>query len=94
VTGVTRARAGTVALVGIVGAQLGQTLVAGRHDPLVIAASLGSAAALVAVIETPGLSQFFGCRPLGPLGWGIGIAASLGATALAPVMAEVPVRPR
>ena len=88
-TGVTRARAGTVALVGIVGAQLGQTLLAGWHSPLVIAASLGSAAVLVAVIQTPGVSQFFGCQPLGPLGWGIGTAASICATVMAPVLAGV-----
>jgi cation-transporting ATPase I len=88
VTGVSRARAGTVALVGIVGAQLGQTLLAGWHSPLVITSSAGAAALLVAVIQTPGVSQFFGCRPLGPLGWGIGIASSAGATALAPVMAR------
>jgi cation-transporting ATPase I len=87
-TGVTRARAGTVALVGVVGAQLGQTLLAGWRSPLVIASSAGSAALLVAVIQTPGVSQFFGCRPLGPLGWGIGIASSIGASAMAPVMAE------
>src|SRR5262249_47701691 len=62
-TGVSRRRASTVALVGIVGAQLGQTLVAGWHSPLVVVASLGSAAALAAVIQTPGVSHFFGCTP-------------------------------
>jgi cation-transporting ATPase I len=87
-TGVTRARAGTVALVGIVGAQLGQTLLAGWHSPLVVASSVGSVALLAAVIQTPGVSQFFGCRPLGPLAWGIGIASSAGATAMAPVLAR------
>jgi cation-transporting ATPase I len=87
-TGVTRARAGTVALVGIVGAQLGQTLLAGWHSPLVVASSVGSAALLAAVIQTPGASQFFGCRPLGPLAWGIGIASAAGATAMAPVLAR------
>jgi cation-transporting ATPase I len=92
-TGVSRARAGTIALVGIVGAQLGQTLLAGEHSPLVTAASVGSAAVLVAVVQTPGVSQFFGCQPLGPLGWGIGIAASAGATAMVPVLADA-FRPR
>ncbi|MEZ5143928.1 MAG: hypothetical protein R2726_15615 [Acidimicrobiales bacterium] len=37
-------------------------------------------AALAAVIEIPGLSQFFGCTPLGPLGWGIAVGTSLGAS--------------
>ena len=67
-TGVTPGRAGTVALVGIVGAQLGQTLMAGWRSPLVVAASLVSAAALAGIIQTPGVSQFFGCRPIGPIG--------------------------
>ena len=35
---------------------------------------------LVFVIQTPGVSQFFGCRPLGPVGWGTAVGASLTAT--------------
>ena len=89
-TGVTRARAGTIALVGIVGAQLGQTLLAGWRSPLVVVASLCSAAVLAAIIQTPGVSQFFGCQPLDPLGWGIGLAVATCATLLAPVMAARP----
>jgi cation-transporting ATPase I len=85
-TGVTRRRASTVALVGIVGAQLGQTLVAGWRSPLVVAASLGSAAALAGVIQTPGVSHFFGCTPLGPVGWGTGLSAAAGASICAPVL--------
>jgi cation-transporting ATPase I len=73
------ARASTIALVGLVGTQLGQTLIAGGQSPLVLGAGLGSLAALGAVVQTPGLSQFFGCVPLGPLGW----ATALGATGLA-----------
>jgi cation-transporting P-type ATPase I len=83
VTGISPRRAATIALVGLVGAQLGQTLVTGWRSPLVVAAGLVSAAALAALIQIPGVSQFFGCRPLGPLGWGIGLSvaamASLGA---------------
>jgi cation-transporting ATPase I len=89
-TGITRRRAATIALVGIVAAQLGQTLLAGRHSPLVIAAILASAAVLAAIIQTPGVSQFFGCQPLGPLGWAIGLAAATAASLLAPVMARLP----
>jgi magnesium-transporting ATPase (P-type) len=65
----TRGRAGTVALVALVGTQLGQTLVVGWRDPVVLAAGLGSAAALAVIVQTPGVSGLFGCRPLGPLGW-------------------------
>ena len=74
----TRAR--TVALVGLVGSQLGQTMVVGRHSSLVVATSILSGAGLAAIIQTPGVSQFFGCRPLGPLGWGIALSASSVAT--------------
>jgi hypothetical protein len=42
-----------------------------------------SAGALVGVIQTPGLSHFFGCRPLGPLGWGTAVVASIAATSFA-----------
>jgi cation-transporting ATPase I len=67
VTGGDPAKAGTVGLMALTGAQLGQTLVSGGRDLGVVAAALGSLAALLAVVEIPGLSHFFGCRPLGPL---------------------------
>jgi hypothetical protein len=35
---------------------------------------------LVAVVQTPGLSHFFGCTPLGPVGWSIATGTALGAT--------------
>ncbi|HEX9033042.1 MAG TPA: HAD-IC family P-type ATPase [Streptosporangiaceae bacterium] len=85
-TGITPRRASTTALVGIVGAQLGQTLVTGWRSPLVVAASVGSAAALAGVIQTPGVSQFFGCTPLGPVGWGIGMSAATAASIGAPLV--------
>jgi len=88
-TGITRRRASTTALVGLVGAQLGQTLVAGRRSPLVVAASVGSAAALALVIQTPGVSQFFGCTPLGPIGWGIGLGSAAGVSLAAPLAARL-----
>jgi cation-transporting ATPase I len=84
-SGITRAHAGTVSLVGIVGAQLGQTLLAGWRSPLVVAASLGSAIALAGVIQTPGVSHFFGCRPLGPVGWGIGLSTAVTASMATPL---------
>ena len=74
-----RAGNGSVALLALVGTQLGQTLVAGKPTREVWIASLGSFAALLAVVETPGVSQLFGCTPVGPLG----LAAAVGASALA-----------
>jgi cation-transporting ATPase I len=77
----TRARAGTVALVTLVGSQLGQTLAIDARDPVVVAASIGSAAALALVVQTPGVGHVFGCRPLGPAGWAIAATASAAGTA-------------
>jgi cation-transporting ATPase I len=81
----TRRRASTVALVALVGTQLGQTAVVGGKNPLVIASSAISATALAAIVQTPGVSHFFGCTPLGPVGWAIGIGASTTATGLSVV---------
>jgi cation-transporting ATPase I len=81
VTGRAR-RASTVALAGLVGSQLGQTLVSGGRDPLVALAALGSTILLVGIVQTPGVSQFFGCTPLGPVGWGLAAGSSAVATTL------------
>jgi cation-transporting ATPase I len=92
----TRGRANTVGLVALISAQLGQTLVMGWRSPLVIGAVVVSFAALGAIITTPGLSQFFGGRPLGPAGWTLGLGAAAGGTlvavALPPLLARLPVR--
>jgi cation-transporting ATPase I len=49
----------------------------------VVATGVGSAALLVAIVQTPGVSAFFGCRPLGPVAWatvaGSAAAATVGA---------------
>jgi cation-transporting P-type ATPase I len=82
----TTAHADTVALVALVGTQLGQTLVLGWRDPMVLAAGLGSAAALAAIVQTPGLSQLSGSRPLGPLGWTQALTSAGLATAAAVVL--------
>jgi len=68
VTGTPR-RAATVALIGLVSTQLAQTL-ADSHGRLVVVTTVGSFAVLAAVINTPGLSNLFGCTPVGPVGWG------------------------
>ncbi|MFI7606896.1 HAD-IC family P-type ATPase [Micromonospora sp. NPDC049366] len=79
-TGGTPQRAGTVALVSLVGTQLGQTVLAGGTSPTVLASTVASLGVLGAVVQTPGLSQFFGCTPLGPVGWGIAAGSAFGAT--------------
>ena len=76
----TPTRARTVGLAALVGTQLGQTVIAGGSSPLVLGATAVSVGALVAAIQTPGISQFFGCRPLGPVGWSTAAYASLTAT--------------
>jgi cation-transporting ATPase I len=81
-----RPRADTVALVALVGAQLGQTLAAGGRSPVVVGASLASFGALATIVQTPGLSHFFGCRPLGPVGWTIAGGASALATGVSIVV--------
>ncbi|MGW7551610.1 cation-translocating P-type ATPase, partial [Streptomyces rimosus] len=89
-----RRRAGTVALAAVVGTQLAQTVLIGGPDRRVLIAGLGSAAVLAAVIQTPGVSRFFGCTPMGPVAWGITLgaiaAATLAGTALAPVVRRMP----
>jgi cation-transporting ATPase I len=76
----TRRRASTVALVALVGTQLGQTALVGGTSPVVLGSTVVSAAALVGIVQTPGVSQFFGCTPLGPLGWSIATGAAATAT--------------
>jgi cation-transporting P-type ATPase I len=76
----TRRRAGTIGLATLVGTELGQTLLVGGRNPLVLATAWGSAAVLAAIIQIPGVSQFFGCTPLDPLAWGVVLGCSAGAT--------------
>ncbi|GAA2313535.1 cation-translocating P-type ATPase [Streptomyces violaceusniger] len=80
-------RASTMGLAALVGTQLGQTYLTDWHSPLVLITSVASAATLFAIVETPVVSHFFGCTPLGPMAWsivaGCSAAATLGA-AVAP----------
>lgn len=66
--GGNRGGASTVALLALTGTQLAQTLVTGRGSRAVMLSSVASAAALLAAVEAPGASAFFGSRPAGPLG--------------------------
>jgi len=78
-------RASTVALVALVSAQLGQTLLESR-TPLVILTAGGSLAAMGTLISTPGVSQLLGCTPLGPLGWAQALGAAGAATIAVPIL--------
>ena len=83
-TGTSR-RASTVALTALVGTQLGQTAVVGGASPVVLASMLASAGVLVGIVQTPGVSHFFGCTPMGPVGWGIAIGSAAAATGVSVV---------
>lgn len=72
-------RASTVALVALVGAELGQTLLDSRA-PLVVFTAVGSLAAMGTLISIPGVSQLLGCTPLGPVGWAQGLGSAAAAT--------------
>ncbi|MBV9854946.1 MAG: cation-translocating P-type ATPase [Streptosporangiaceae bacterium] len=77
-------RAATMGLAGIVTTQLAQTMLSGARSPVVIITTVASAGALVLVVNTPGVSQFFGCTPLGPAAW-----AMVGASAATATVASV-----
>ncbi|ORA99227.1 haloacid dehalogenase, partial [Mycolicibacter minnesotensis] len=72
-------RASTVALVALVTTQLGQTLLESR-SPVLLATAGGSFAAMALLISIPGISQFMGCTPLGPIGWGQALSSAAVAT--------------
>ncbi|MFI9627060.1 cation-translocating P-type ATPase [Streptomyces sp. NPDC052042] len=76
-------RTSTMALCGVVGAQLTQTVVGRRHSPLVLVTVLGTAVVLITLVQTPGVSHFFGCTPLGPVAW-TGVAIGVGTAAFGP----------
>jgi cation-transporting ATPase I len=91
-----RRRASSMGLAALVGTQLAQTLLTGWHSPLVVATALISAVVMVFVIETPGISQFFGCTPLGPVAWAVvcgSVAAGTLAAAVAPRLIPAAARP-
>lgn len=83
----TRAHADTVSLIALVGSQLLQTLQDAGRDPVVATAVVGSLVVLGVVVSVPGLSHFFGSRPLGPVGWTIAVASAAGSV-LVPAVAQ------
>jgi cation-transporting P-type ATPase I len=78
----TERRTSTMGLTALVTTQLAQTLLTRSHSPLVVATALGSSAVLVAIVQTPGVSHFFGCTPLGPVAWTGVVGATAAATGL------------
>ncbi|WP_328353733.1 cation-translocating P-type ATPase [Streptomyces sp. NBC_00445] len=78
----TRAHADTVALAALVSSQLLQTLQDAGRDRVVAAAAVGSLVVLGVVVTVPGLSHFFGNRPLGPAGWTIALTSATGSVLL------------
>ena len=53
--------------------------------------SAGTLAVMAALISTPGVSQLFGCTPVGPIGWaqaGTAAAAAGALPALAPELVD------
>jgi cation-transporting ATPase I len=86
-TGTPR-RAATVALIGLVGTQLAQTLV-DSHGPLVVVTTVGSVAVLAVVVSTPGLSHVFGCTPVGPLAWGQALLSAGGVSLVSAVAPDL-----
>ncbi len=81
VTGRPR-RASTTALVALVGTQLGQTIASSWTDPLTVSVAFGSAALLCATVQTPVVSNLFGCVPLGPVAWATAVGSASAATAV------------
>ncbi|MGH3929396.1 MAG: cation transporting ATPase C-terminal domain-containing protein, partial [Pseudonocardiaceae bacterium] len=77
----TPGKRSTVALVALVATQLGQTMAVRGRTPLVLGAGIASLAVLVTIVQTPGLSHLFGCRPLSPLGWAVALGSATLATA-------------
>ncbi|RRO20739.1 cation-translocating P-type ATPase [Saccharopolyspora rhizosphaerae] len=73
----TAAQARTAGLVALVSAQLAQTVTSRGRTPLVVLAAVGSLLVLAALVQLPGVSQFFGSSPLLPHQWAIALGVSV-----------------
>ncbi|MEV5752091.1 cation-translocating P-type ATPase [Actinoallomurus sp. NPDC052308] len=85
----TRGQADTTGLVALVTTQLAQTIVAGGRDPLVLGCGLASLGALAFIVQMPGLSHFFGCRPLFPHSWAIALGSGVSLALAAVVLTRI-----
>jgi cation-transporting P-type ATPase I len=81
-------RASTAALVALVGAELGQTLLESQA-PLVVLTAVGSLAVMGTLISIPVVSQLLGCVPLDPVGWAQALGAAGAATVAIAVLNAV-----
>nr|WP_059039044.1 cation-translocating P-type ATPase [Gordonia desulfuricans] len=81
-------RAATIGLIGLVVTQMIETLT-DSHGPLVVATNVGTLATMAGIISIPGISQVFGCTPVGPIGWGQAFAAAFAAAGIAKAMPGV-----
>jgi cation-transporting ATPase I len=81
-----RGRASTMGLAALISTQLVQTAWSGRHSPLVLATVAGSFAVLLGIVQTPGLSRFFGCTPLDPVSWAVVLGCAVAGAAGAEVV--------
>lgn len=87
----TASRAATIGLIGLVVTQMIETLT-DSHGPLVVATNVGTLAMMALIISTPGVSQMFGCTPVGPVGWAQAFAAAgiaAGVSKLTPQLVDV-----
>lgn len=82
------ARASTIGLVGLVVTQMMETLM-DSHGPLVVATNVGTFVVMAGIISIPGVSQVFGCTPIGPVGWAQAFAAAFIAAGVATTMPGV-----
>jgi Ca2+-transporting ATPase len=55
----------------------------------VVATNVGTFAVMIGIISTPGVSQLFGCTPVGPFAWGQAISAAMAATMISAVASRV-----
>ncbi|MGY1826983.1 HAD-IC family P-type ATPase [Blastococcus sp. SYSU DS0541] len=85
-------RASTMGLAALITTQLAQTAWSGRRNPLVLVTVAGSLAALVAIVQTPGVSRFFGCTPLDPVSWAVVLGCAAAAAAGAELVPGVVTR--
>jgi cation-transporting ATPase I len=83
-------RASTTALIALVGTQLGQTVISSYRDPTTVIAAVGSAAVLAGIVQTPVLSNMFGCTPLGPVAWITAVGSAAVATAASALVQPLP----
>lgn len=82
-------RASTVALLTLVGTQLGQTVWLGWRNPPVVWAAVSSGVVLFLFVQTPGVSALAGSTPLGPIGLAHAGLCAGGGIVLAGVLPKV-----